>query len=458
MLRSADNRGFRSPSMSFFLQEHGLPGSDRALFQTKPRVPSPRSVAGLRFLAGNIRWALLRMQKTAMNGSTSQPGGTAPAPSGPQRWRLGQPAPQRIVVLRALQLGDLLCSVPAFRALRRALPEAHVTLVCLPWARDFVDRFSDYFDNFLEFPGFPGLPERPFAVHDFPAFLAQAQQARFDLAIQMHGSGSFVNPLLMLLGAQRNAGYYVPGEWCPEPERFFPYPDEVPEVRRHLALMEYLGAPACGDQLEFPLRPGDREELARLSEARGLTRHGYVCIHPGARYHSRRWGAEKFAAVGDALAQRGLDVVITGSAAETELADAVIQAMRAPAINLAGRTSLGALAALLSDARLLISNDTGVSHVAAGLNVPSVVVVTGSDPIRWAPLDTQLHPIVSHRVDCQPCEHVICPIGHPCATELQPERVLETADRLLGGMSRRSSQFAAVHRRSFSFSPVTAKP
>jgi ADP-heptose:LPS heptosyltransferase len=359
-------------------------------------------------------------------------------------WKLGDPAPQRVVILRALQLGDLLCSVPAFRALRAALPEAHITLVCLPWARDFVTRFNAYFDDFLEFPGFPGLPERPFVVEQFPEFLSQAHRARFDLAIQLHGSGSFVNPLLLLLGAKRNAGYYVPGEWCPDSERFFPYPDDRPEVWRHLSLMEFLGAPACGAHLEFPLLASDRQELAGLAESRWLSPHGYVCIHPGARYPSRRWGAEKFAAVGDELARRGLDIVITGAASEGELARDVVSAMRSPAINLAGRTTLGALAALLADCRLLISNDTGVSHVAAGLNVPSVVVVTGSDPQRWAPLDRRLHPIVSHRVDCQPCEHVVCPIGHPCARELTPQRVLAVANLQLENSVTSNS---SAHRR-----------
>lgn len=349
----------------------------------------------------------------------------------PLVWRFGQPRPQRIAVLRALQLGDLLCAVPALRALRAALPEAQITLICLPWGRDFADRFSQYIDDFLEFPGFPGLPEREFAVERFPQFLSQAHAARFDLAIQMHGSGDFVNPLIALLGARLTAGYYVSGEWRPDADRFMAYPDDKPEVGRHLALMAFLGAPARGDWLEFPLHDKDYEELETVETARPLTPGQFVCIHPGARYQSRRWGAERYAVVADQLARRGFEVVITGSNAEAALARELCEAMTEPSINLAGRTTLGALAALLSRARLLISNDTGVSHVAAGLGLRSVVVVTGSDPHRWAPLDADLHRIVSHRVDCQPCEHVICPIGHPCATELTPERVLAVVEALL---------------------------
>lgn len=387
---------------------------------------------------------LIRMHEIAIDGSNVAPRIALSR----KDWRFGEPAPDRVVVLRALQLGDLLCSVPAFRALRAALPKAHITLVCLPWGRGLVDRFGDYFDDFLEFPGFPGLPERPFAAEEFPSFLKRAHRACFDLAIQLHGSGSFVNPLLLLLGAKLNAGYYLPGEWCPDPQRFLAYPEDQPEVRRHLALMEFLGAPACGDHLEFPLRETDRDELASLPEASLLRPGGYVCLHPGARYPSRRWGVEKFAAVGDALARRGLDIVITGSAAEADLVNEVVQAMRTPAIALAGSTTLGALAALLADSRLLISNDTGVSHVAAGLQVPSVVVVTGSDPHRWAPLDRGLHPIVSHRVDCQPCEHVICPIGHPCAAQLEPERVLFVAETLLAKVGDRAPIQTGNQRRT----------
>ena len=317
-------------------------------------------------------------------------------------------APRRIAVLRALALGDLLCAVPALRSLRAAFPDAHVTLVGLPWARAFVARFDQYLDDLLELPAFPGLPERNGDVTGVPDFLREAQARRFDLVVQLHGSGEVTNPLALLLGGRRTTGFYRAGSFCPDPETFTPYPERGPEPVRLLRLPEFLGLPTDGPRLEFPLADADRAE----AEAFGLERDGYACIHPGSRLPSRRWPPQAFAAVGDALAERGLRVVLTGSEGERDLTQAVFTAMRAPALDLAGRTSLGALGALLEHARLLISNDTGVSHVAAALRTPSVIVFTASDPSRWAPLDGARHRAVT-------------------APVVRPDQVVAEADALL---------------------------
>ncbi|WP_447978265.1 glycosyltransferase family 9 protein [Candidatus Nitrospira bockiana] len=298
-----------------------------------------------------------------------------------------------IGIVRALFLGDLLCSVPAWRALRAAFPEARISLIGLPWAHQFVARFHRYLDELIEFPGYPGLPERPLVPDLLPPFLAAMQKRRFDLLIQMHGSGRSINPLVALLGARDTAGFVVPGEYCPDPSRFMSYPDDLPEVHRHLRLMEFLGIPPRGDHLEFPLAAADERRFRALDETASLRAGDYVCVHPGGRGVNRRWAPERFAAVADRLAARGLRIVITGTAEEAGLVRTMVEAMRAPAVDLTGRTDLGTLGVLLRGARLLVANDTGVSHVSAALQVPSVVVVTGSDPVRWAPLDRRRHRI-----------------------------------------------------------------
>ncbi len=319
--------------------------------------------------------------------------------------RLGGP-PRRVAVLRALQLGDLLCAVPALRAMRAAWPGAEIVLIGLPWARAFAGRFAAYVDGFREFPGWPGLPERAPQVGRVPSFLAEIQAERFDLAIQLHGSGPFVNPFVALLGASRCAGFALPGGYRPDPELFCPWPEHGLEIRRLLALVEFLGLPARGEHLEFPVREADRCALATLDGAGALTHGGYACIHPGASVASRRWPAERFAAAADALAARGLSIALTGTAGEAGLCRAVARAMHHPALDLSGRTDLGTLAALLEGARLLVCNDTGVSHVAAGLGLPSVVISTGDNPARWAPIDGRRHRVLCRDTGVGPDEVV----------------------------------------------------
>lgn len=344
---------------------------------------------------------------------------------------LGEKASPRIVVFRALVLGDMLCSVPALRALRGWLPRAQITLAGLPWARQFVQRFDRYLDDFLEFPGYPGLPEMEPQLDKIPLFFLEAQRRKFDLAIQLHGSGSYVNSITALLGARLNAGFYLPGEFCPDERFFLSYPKAETEVGTMLRLMEFLGAPLQGDALEFPVTASDYEMLAAIKEVGPVMEGAYVCLHPGARFPSRRWPAERFAAVGDALAREGLHIVITGSPDEIPLTAQVSQAMRAPHVNLGGRTSIGMMAALYSRARLLVSNDTGVSHLVAALRLPSVVIVSGSDPARWSPANRSLHRTVFHPIDCRPCMHLTCPIGHPCALSVTTAEVVSEARSLL---------------------------
>jgi ADP-heptose:LPS heptosyltransferase len=293
-----------------------------------------------------------------------------------------------VAVFRALNLGDLLVAVPALRALRSTLPRSKVYLIGLPWAREFVGRFAHLLDGFREFPGWPGLPERAPQLARIPGFLARMQAEQFDLVLQMHGSGPFVNTLCALMAARYTAGFHQPGGYCPDPARFIPWPNHGLELRRLLTLTESLGCPTAGEHLEFPLREHDFAAAERLVPPRFAP---YVCIHPGASVPERRWPADRFACVAKTLADRGLRIVLTGSAAEAQLTHSLASSIAAPVVDLAGKTSLATIAAVIARSRLLVCNDTGVSHVAAAVRTPSVVVSTGDNPARWSPTDADRH-------------------------------------------------------------------
>src|SRR5690606_25635378 len=178
-----------------------------------------------------------------------------------------------IAVFRALQLGDMLCSVPALRALRAGFPMARITLVGLPTATAFLERYPALLDELLPFPGAPGLPEQPARRSGLGRFYDGTRARRFDLALQLHGSGKLTNAIVARLGGRRMAGFVPSG--MPAPQGFVPWPEAMPEPLRYLELTRALGLPDDGPALEFPLGPADHAEATALMVATGLRKGGY---------------------------------------------------------------------------------------------------------------------------------------------------------------------------------------
>src|SRR4051794_36792452 len=163
---------------------------------------------------------------------------------------------ERIVVFRALFLGDLLCSLPALQALRTAFPRAEITLIGLPWAHDLVDRVGciDHLDPFC---GYPGILEVPYVAETTDAFVTAARAMKYGLAIQMHGDGNISNGFVADLGAQLSLGYRNG-----EDRRLdiaLPYQREEHEVLRWLRLMSALGIPADHTPVELSISAAETD-------------------------------------------------------------------------------------------------------------------------------------------------------------------------------------------------------
>ncbi|MFT3859535.1 MAG: glycosyltransferase family 9 protein [Aquabacterium sp.] len=351
---------------------------------------------------------------------------------------------RRLAVFRALGLGDLLCATPALRALRRRFPDAHITLIGLPWAQTLAERLGSV-DDFLAFPGHPQLPERVPDMQAWPVFIGEVRARAFDLLVQLHGSGRITNGMLMQWGARHLAAFHEPFLPAPEPDLAATWPTQGREAHRLMKLVDVLGqdealAPDAVSrwQMDVPLTDADHDEARQLLRERGWQPgQGFVCVHPGSQWPSRRWPAQRFAEVASALAEQGHRLVLTGVTGERALGEALMQALpepvRAACIDLVGRTSLWSLGALIDQAALLLCNDTGVSHVAAALGTPSVVVSCGSDVARWAPADGLRHAVLWADAPCRPCAQPQCPTAHECAWEISAASVLDAARTQLAG-------------------------
>lgn len=337
--------------------------------------------------------------------------------------------PASIAVVRARTgLGDLLCTVPALRALRAHVPDAAISLVTYAEMAPVVERMAPWVDELVAFPGWPGIPERPpRPAAQRQAWAAAMGERGFDLALQAYGARPAAHEATLALGARRTAGFFAPGAVDPpDLVDWLPYPQAVHEVDRHLALLEHLGLPAGADRrLSFPVSEEERERAAALAPDAP-----FAVLHPGATSASRLWPAGRFAAVAEALHDRGLAVVVGGVEAERRLTAAVVEAARAPVVDLTGATDLGTYAALLSRAAVLAANDTGTAHLAAAVGCPSVTVFLSGDPRRWAGYGPA-HRVARVQVECNPCEHLTCPIDHRCADRVTAEHVLAEAEALL---------------------------
>ncbi|MCF2446706.1 glycosyltransferase family 9 protein [Dyadobacter sp. CY345] len=295
---------------------------------------------------------------------------------------------RKIAIFRALQLGDMLCSVPSFRSLRAAYPDAEITLLGLPWAASFCGRFSMYIDRFIHFPGFPGLPEQPFYEVGWIEFVRKMRDENFDLVLQMQGNGTIVNTMLKDLHDGPVAGFHSQGNYEND-DLFIEYPTVIPEISRHLKLIDHLGIPTLGTDLEFPIMNIEKEKL--YAKHPFLFGGNYVCVHPGSRGSWRQWPPSHFALLADYCVGLGFKVIVTGTYEEAEITKAVIDLMEHPAIGLTGQTSLGEIGQLIKTANLLISNCTGVSHIASAVRTPSIVISMDGEPERWGPLNKDLH-------------------------------------------------------------------
>jgi ADP-heptose:LPS heptosyltransferase len=299
-----------------------------------------------------------------------------------------------IAIFRALKLGDFLLFTPALKAIRKTFPQAVIDYIGLPWNKELVKRYDRYIDNFIEFPGFPGLPENSFRAEEVPPFLSGVQQRKFDLILQMHGKGNISNLLVSLFGGKVVAGFASKDAYRPNQEFFLSYPAQQPDLLKNLELLEFLGIRDEDKAMHFPLFDTDYQKLRALEEYSSVSFRPYVCVHPGA-ISATPWPAEHFAAVADSCIEQGFQVVLTGTAQDKPLTQAVMQKITGAAIDLAGKTDIGTLAALIKGSRAVIANDTGVAHLAVAIGVPSVTVFTTTDPLIWAPLNQVRHRVIA---------------------------------------------------------------
>ncbi len=334
----------------------------------------------------------------------------------------------KILIVAPSWVGDALMSQPLLTLLKRHEPDAVIDVLGPAWALPVYRRM----------PEVSGTIESPFAHGDLS--LARRWRLGRDLRRDKY-DGAYVLP-----NSFKSA--LVPA-FARIPQRI----GFIGEMRRPLLTdarrldkqalplmverFAYLASPP-GLPLERPLprprlRVDDTERdtlLARL----GLAFNDRIaCFCPGAEYGpAKRWPPGHFAALAVKLAAEGYSVWLVGSAKEHGIGEQIRDTSSDAAVNLCGRTTLDEAVVLLSCARVVVSNDSGLMHVAAALDRPMVALYGSSSPGFTPPL-SDLARVVRVGVPCSPCFRRVCPLGHfDCMMKLGPDLVLAEIRRFSG--------------------------
>jgi ADP-heptose:LPS heptosyltransferase len=278
--------------------------------------------------------------------------------------RDGAPQP-RLLIFRALGLGDFLTGVPAYRALARAFPN-HRRVLAAPRVLETLARMCGTIDEVVD--------ARPFDI--LPPSVAGC-----DVAVNLHGSGPQSHVLLQRTGPRRLLAFANRAAGVGGPV----WHDGEHEIVRWCRMLQAFGIPA--DPTEFEIR-----KPAYYGDFAGAT-----VLHAGAKSESRRWPVANWIELARRLVRAGHRVVLTGDEAEFRRCRTIAKGAGLPPQSvLAGRTGLEELVALIGAARLLVCGDTGVAHVASALRTPSVLLFGPTAPSRWGPPLRSFHRVIWH--------------------------------------------------------------
>lgn len=338
----------------------------------------------------------------------------------------------KIVVRGANWIGDAVMTIPALRRLRKIYPDAAISLHTRAWAEG-VFRDADFIDEIITIEGRGSVR----SIIDQSRAL---RERNFDLAIVF--PNSFESALVTRLARiPTRAGYSTEQRGFLLTNRLEvpAWKNESHESQYYLHLVDSLGAEG---------EPDERSELQvsseRRSEARNKlvdegVRSGRKLIGIGAgstNSVAKRWPAQSFSQLADLLAiEQDADVVFLGNENEADVSRAIIGCSREKHVDLTGRTDLAMATAILKELDLFVSNDMGLAHIAAAVGTPTIVIFGPTNENTTRPLGQHVE-IIREPVECSPCMLRECPIDHRCMTRISPERVFETASKMLETLAR----------------------
>lgn len=339
---------------------------------------------------------------------------------------------RNLLCVRLDGLGDVLMTTPATRAFRDSLPGCRITLLTSPAgaaAAQFIPEIHEVIE--FEAPWMKAAAGRPTPDRSIAGQLEGFDAAAIFTVYSQNPLPAaylcYLAGIPLRLAHCRENPYQLLTNWVPDPE---PESKIRHEVRRQLDLAAAVGCRTLDTRLSFSVPPSALATVRALLREAGDARP-LIVVHPGASAASRRYPAASFARAIDLLADHtSCSVVFTGDAAEAALVESVRSGMSHPSHSFAGKLGLAELGALIAQADLLVTNNTGPAHVAAALGTPVVDLYALTNP-QHTPWQVRSR-VLFHDVPCRNCYKSVCPQGHhDCLRRVAPEAVAAAARDLL---------------------------
>ena len=293
---------------------------------------------------------------------------------------------QRVLVIRLRSIGDTVLSTPSLIALKRFLPNAEIDILLEDWIAPLLDG-HDAVDNILTIG------------KSFNEKLSTARKLRnrkYDVVFNLHG-GSTSTFLTYATGAKNRVGY--------EEYRYsFLYTDLLSSsadfwqrspthsAEQQLALLGFVGVPVFD-------RPGSSLFVRTGCVSGRPVPESFVLMHPVTAFETKNWPVENFALVAEHLAEKGIQTLAVAAKNETESLSKLKRESKA-SITIFDDLSLPEITVLASRAKLFVGNDSGIAHIAAALNIPTIVIFGSSNRDHWQPWTDAPNEIVFSANEC----------------------------------------------------------
>lgn len=334
---------------------------------------------------------------------------------------------ERILIRSTNWIGDVVMSLPAIENIRLLFPESEITVLAKPWVIPLYE-FHPSIDKLMIYRNHKSPVAYPVNIINHAK---EIRKRGFHMAILLQNA--FEAALLAFLGGVKiRVGYNTDGRGLllTHPVKRRRHISELHHMDYYLELLRGMG---WNTKDIYPRLHTGKDNRKRASEfLRNNHINGFILgIAPGAAYGpTKRWPEEHFALISSmAVESWGAKVLIFGSEADTVIGKRIERMIRGPCINLCGKTSLGDAMALIERCQMMVSNDSGLMHVAYALGVPVVAIFGSTDPDLTGPR-TDLSRIVRSGLNCSPCFKPTCNRGYVCLKDITPQEVWAQMEEL----------------------------